>query len=114
MTRDRDTLHLSHGVECARDILLFASEGREVFLNDKKTRLAILRSFEVLGEAVKRLSAELKASHPHVPWRRIAGFRDIVIHQYDFIDLEEVWGVVVDDLPETLRSLEAIEAERRA
>lgn len=111
MPLDRDALHLSHAVECARDILTFAAEGKEVFLGDKKTRLAILRSFEVLGEAVKRLSPELKAKHPEIAWRRIAGFRDI-IHQYDFIDLEEVWGVIADDLPATLRMLEAVEMQR--
>jgi len=112
MALDRDALHLSHAIECARDILTFAAEGKDIFLEDKKTRLATLRSFEVLGEAVKRLGSDLKAKHPEIPWRRIAGFRDIVIHQYDFIDLEEVWGVIADDLPDTLRMLEAVHAAR--
>ena len=60
---------------------------------------AIIRQLEVIGEATKQLSAELKAANPEVPWRRIAGLRDVLIHQYFGVDLEVVWGVVERDLP---------------
>ena len=59
----------------------------------------IIRRIQVIGEAVKNLPDDLKRSHPEVPWRDIAGMRDIVIHQYFGIDLEFVWNVVTKDIP---------------
>ena len=61
---------------------------------------AVIRNFEVIGEATKRLSPEFRAKYSEVPWRRIAGLRDVLIHDYLRVDLEEVWGIVVNDLPD--------------
>ncbi len=60
----------------------------------------VIRSFEVIGEAAKRISPELRQNHPEIPWRRMAGFRDVLIHDYAGIELDEVWHVVEHDLPE--------------
>jgi uncharacterized protein with HEPN domain len=60
----------------------------------------VLRNFEVMGEATKRLSAAVRDAHPEVPWRQVAGFRDVLIHDYFGIDLDEVWGAVQSNLPE--------------
>ena len=54
---------------------------------------------EIIGEATKRLSPEFRAKYPEVPWRRIAGLRDVLIHDYLRIDLDEIWGIIVNDLP---------------
>jgi uncharacterized protein with HEPN domain len=51
---------------------------------------AILRQLTIVGEAAKRVSAEFRASHPEVPWRLVAGFRDVVVHDYSRVDLQEV------------------------
>ena len=60
----------------------------------------VIRNFEVIGEATKKLSPEIRAKYSEVPWRRIAGLRDVLIHDYLRVDLEEVWGIIQDYLPE--------------
>jgi len=53
----------------------------------------------VLGEAVKRLSPEFRSQHPEIPWRKIAGMRDWVIHAYDNVDIDELWNTATEDVP---------------
>ena len=65
---------------------------------------AILRQLTIVGEAAKRVSIEFRASHHEVPWRQISGFRDVVVHDYARVDLQEVWRIVQEDLP-TLETL---------
>ncbi len=60
----------------------------------------VIRSFKVIGEAVKRVSQELRQIHPEIPWRQIAGFQDVLIHDYMGLDLDEVWNVVERKLPD--------------
>jgi uncharacterized protein with HEPN domain len=60
---------------------------------------AILRHLTIFGKAAKRVSVEFRASHPEVPWRQVAGFRDVVVHDDSRVDLQEVWRSVKEDLP---------------
>jgi uncharacterized protein with HEPN domain len=76
----------------------FTSEGEQAFMADDRTQEAVVRCFEVVGEAIKRLDTNLTAQHPDFPWRSYAGFRDVLIHQYDSIQLSKVWEAVRDDL----------------
>jgi uncharacterized protein with HEPN domain len=69
---------------------------------------AILRQLTIVGEAAKRVSAEFRASQPEIPWRQIAGFRDVVVHDYVCVDLQEVWRIVQQDLPPLITLLEPL------
>lgn len=69
---------------------------------------AVIRNFEVIGEATKRLSTELRAAYPNVPWQQIAGFRDVLIHDYLKVNLNRVWGVIELNLPELKATVEEI------
>ena len=81
---------------------------KEDFLQDLKTQSAVLHQLLVMGEAVKRLSMEFREQHPHIPWKLMAGMRDVLIHGYDIVDLNEVWKTVEIDVPQLLPQLEAL------
>lgn len=73
---------------------------------DWKSLLALERALEILGEAVKRLPAELCEAYPAVPWRLVAGMRDRLSHGYDDVDYEILWNAVHHDLPNLLKTVE--------
>jgi uncharacterized protein with HEPN domain len=86
----------------------FTAGGREAFMNSDLIQEAVVRCFEVIGEIVKRLDPNLKAQHPNLAWNGYAGFRDVLIHQYDKIMLPKVWQTVEDDLLPLKVAIEAI------
>jgi len=98
-------LHIRDAIDRTSD---YTSGGKEAFFADRKTQDAVVRNLEVIGEAVKHVSAGLKAAHPDIPWQRIAGMRDKVIHEYFGVNLKIVWEVVERDLPDLKRKIEAI------
>jgi uncharacterized protein with HEPN domain len=71
----------------------------EELARDRRTQSAVIHQLTVLGEAVKRLSPEFRAEHPEIPWAGAAGMRDVMVHEYDAIDLESVRATVRRDLP---------------
>ena len=71
----------------------------EDFLHDKKTVNAVIRSLEVIGEASKNVPQYLRAQYPDVPWKKMAGMRDKLIHEYFGVDLEVLWQTTKQDLP---------------
>jgi uncharacterized protein with HEPN domain len=108
-----DRLYLIHIWECIQRIKSYAEEGKEAFLASTMMQDAIIRNFEIIGEATKHLSPELKQSHPEIQWRGMAGFRDVLIHNYMGVDLEEVWNILKNELPQIKSSLKAIMVELR-
>lgn len=69
------------------------------FNDDFRTNFAVVRALEIIGEAAKRLPMSLREEYPDIPWKNMAGMRDRIIHGYDTVDLEIVWGVVKTDIP---------------
>ena len=76
------------------------SETFNTFTKNDEKQYAVYKACENIGEAAKHLSKELKSQYPDVPWKEIAGFRDILSHEYFGVDTTEVWKIVSEDLPE--------------
>lgn len=86
------------------------SMGYAEFEQDEKTADAVLRNFEIMGEAAKNISDELVQEHSEIPWKEMAGMRDRLIHAYTEVDLEIVWKTIDEELPELKEKInEALE-----
>lgn len=89
-------------------ILEYASVGQAKFMKNTQVQDAILRRLEIVGEAVKRLPRAFRLRHEQIPWRRVAGFRDVVIHHHNRVDLAEVWSIVEHDVPVLLQQVKGL------
>jgi uncharacterized protein with HEPN domain len=85
----------------------------ETFAEDKKTVNAVIRSLEVLGEATKSIPISFRQKHPDIPWSKMAGMRDVLIHDYMGVDLKTVWKVAQERLPELKPLLEKLISAKR-
>lgn len=80
----------------------------EEFYENVEKQDAVLRRLEIIGEAVKHLPDGIRENHPDIPWRQIAGMRDIIIHEYFGITLEMVWVVATEDIFDLKAKVEKI------
>ncbi len=83
----------------------------ERFEKDVQLQDAVVRRLEIIGEAVKGITPPLRESHPEIPWKRVAGFRDILIHAYSDVNLRMVWNVIETDLPLLKEAISKLIAE---
>ena len=105
---ERDELYLEHVLGAIALIERFTAGGRAAFFGDEMVQSAVIRQLEIVGEAVRNLSGELKARETMVPWRDIAGTRDKLIHGYFSVKLDVVWNVIVRELPSLKRHVRRI------
>jgi uncharacterized protein with HEPN domain len=94
-----DGVYLRHIQECIRRIEEHSAAGHDAFISSHTLQDATLRNLQTLSEATQRLSEGIKATQPQVPWVSISGFRNVLVHNYLGIDLEQVWSVVERDVP---------------
>ncbi|KAF3888442.1 MULTISPECIES: HepT-like ribonuclease domain-containing protein [Nostocales] len=92
-------VYLIHIRDCLARIKQYTSEGKELFFNDIKIQDAVLRNIQTMCESIQKLPNDWKNAYPEVDWNRIAGFRNILTHEYLNIDLKIVWNVIENYLP---------------
>jgi uncharacterized protein with HEPN domain len=80
----------------------------EDFIQSIKDQDAVIRRLTIVGEATKRLSMEFREAHPHVPWKDMAGLRDVIVHDYDEIDLARLKPVIEIELAKVLQNLQQL------
>ena len=100
MDRSKDKIYLEHMLEAILDIEKFvSSKSYSDFTGDKLLQAGIQRKLEILGEAAKNVSQELKEKYPEIDWKPASALRDVIIHAYFDIDLESLWNTVENNLP---------------
>ncbi|EHL04711.1 putative toxin-antitoxin system, antitoxin component [Desulfitobacterium hafniense DP7] len=100
-----DKVYLHSILESIVKIETYTNSGKEEFMTSGIIRDAVIRNLEIIGEAAKRVSQGLKEQTAEIPWRQMAGLRDVLIHDYMGISLNIVWNVVQNELPQLKRKM---------
>jgi len=100
---------MRHMLDATREAQsLIRGKKREDLDSDRLLGLAVVRLLEVLGEAAGRVSKEGRQNNPDIPWPQIIGLRNRLIHGYDSVDMDIVWGIMTKDLPPVIGALEKV------
>lgn len=100
-------VYLAQILERIDRIKLYTSGGKRAFYDDFRTQDAVIRNFEIIGEASKRIPIEYREKHRTIPWRELAGFRDVLIHQYEGVSIAEIWQIIERDLDPLRKAIAA-------
>lgn len=104
-----DLPYLQHIFDAISDIERFtANTSKDLFYANKEKQYAVIRALEIIGEAAKNITPQLKLKHPDIPWKTVAGMRDKLIHAYFGVNLERVWQAVQQDIPELKDKISAL------
>lgn len=95
-------------LEAISNIDKYAVKGRETFEHDELIQIWMIYHLEIIGEAVRSISEAFKKANPQIPWKLIAGMRNILVHEYFSIDYDEVWATIEKDIPELKQQLDNI------
>ncbi len=100
MQHKDENLYLAQLIEAIDRILEYTSGGQDAFRDSKLIQDAVATNLTVIGEAAKRLSEETRAKAPAIPWNQVGALRNRIVHAYFSLDLEIIWQVIEDELPE--------------
>lgn len=107
--RDSHELLIEDIIECGDKIMRYTLDmGYEDFVSNDLVLDAVIRNFEIIGEAANRLSDDFKDLNPEIEWHRIRGFRNRIVHDYAGIDTSIVWGIITEFLPSLLIQLKKL------
>ena len=107
--RPEDKVRLQHILDEANAACIYAQDmSFDEFHKDGKTARAIIRSVEIIGEAASKISDDLRKEHPEVPWQKIVGMRNRLIHVYFDIDYNTLWQTVKENLPPLIKTIKDI------
>lgn len=104
-------VYIIHIRDCIARIEQYTSEGKSNFFEDIKTQDAVIRNLEVMCESISLLPEEWKSRYLEINWSAVSGFRNILVHQYLGLELDSIWDVVQNYLPDLSRAIEAIAEE---
>jgi len=111
MSNEAQNIYLQHALNCIADIEAYTESGEAAFVADKMTRDAVIRNLEVIGQCIKdRGIPELTSAAPHIDWRGIAAFRNVLAHEYLGVDSQLVWKIVTDKIPVLKSALNTLNA----
>jgi len=115
MLLDSDRNRIRHMIEAVGQALEYAGDRTRADLEkDIPFQHLLVRNLEILGEAASRVSPELRAAHPEIPWARITSMRNRLVHAYFDLDLDTLWSTVQHALPTLLAQLKAVERDQGA
>lgn len=94
-----DKVYLKHIINCILKIETYTIKGKEDFMESELIQDAVIRNLQIIGEATKKIPNKIRQKEKNIPWREMAGLRDVLTHDYFGVDLKIVWNVVEKELP---------------